>query len=196
MASSTVVAASTKSTTSERAKKKKSPVVEETKSESSESEEENEEEKEDLNDSSTSKPKKKKKKVEEEGPIFEDEQQELETYRSLNLPDGVLRVLRDARNADFRDFEFHKSYGNVSELGKYAGKKQHSVTCKSCHEARSPIYCRLCTFRGPMFPQIIAVHTDEYRHPGCADKHRGYMYLEKLGFDRVSTFYVAIAVAD
>ena len=41
--------------------------------------------------------------VEEEETIFETEQEELETYRSLNFPAGLLRVLRDARNADFQD---------------------------------------------------------------------------------------------
>ena len=63
-------------------------------------------------------------------------------------------------------------YGNVSELRKYAGKKQHSVTCKSCRSSRSPMYCRICTFRGPNFPDIIPVHTDVSRHPGCADQHQ------------------------
>ena len=69
-------------------------------------------------------------------------------------------------------FEFHKMYGNALELRKYADKKQHSVTCKSCRSSRSPMYCRICTFRGHNFPDIIPVHTDVSRHPGCADQYQ------------------------
>ena len=60
-------------------------------------------------------------------------------------------------------------YGNVSELRKYAGKKQLSVTCKSCRSSRSPMYSRMCTFRGYNFPDIIPVLS---RHPGCADQYQ------------------------
>ena len=74
--------------------------------------------------------------------------------------------------ANYSQLEFHKQYGNVAELRKYTGKKQHSIRCKSCRGgARSPMYCRICTFKGPNFPDIIAVHTDVSRHPGCVDKH-------------------------
>ena len=39
----------------------------------------------------------------EEGPVFENEQEELETFRSLKFSSGLLRLFRDARNADFQD---------------------------------------------------------------------------------------------
>ena len=65
---------------------KAAPAVEE------ESEEDNEED-EDTNDSSSLNSPITKKKVEDEGPIFENDLEELETYRSMELPDGVLRVL-------------------------------------------------------------------------------------------------------
>ena len=130
-----------------------------------------------------------KTKVEEEGPIYANDQEELETYRSMKLPDGVLRILRDARKKQILEMMYNyskliniiiyfyllflKMYDNVLELRKYAGKKQHSVTCKSCRSSRSPImYCRICTFRGHNFPDIIPVHTDVSRHPGCADQYQ------------------------
>ena len=44
----------------------------------------------------------------EEGPVFENEQEELKTFRSLKFPPGLLRVFRDARNADFQDVRIYK----------------------------------------------------------------------------------------
>ena len=71
-------------------------------------------------------------------------------------------------------FIFSTSFNrDISELmRKYAGVvKQHSLMCKRCGTSRSPIYCRMCTFFGPNFPDIIPVHTDVSKHPGCEEQH-------------------------
>ena len=77
--------------------------------------------------------------------------------------------------------------GRVSEILKYS-EGQSQLTCRSCYDkyTRSAYYCRICTFRGPLFPtEIIAVHMNTVTHPDCQKKHLeavefGYCYpIEK-----------------
>ena len=72
-------------------------------------------------------------------------------------------------------FIYHSEYGNVSELKKYSGEgKQHQLSCKSCADTKSRTsnYCRICTFKGPNFPDIIPVHTNLGTHSHCSARHQ------------------------
>jgi hypothetical protein len=80
-------------------------------------------------------------------------------------------------NIIFVQFVYHKQYGDITELKKYSvdgGNKAHHLSCKSCGDAnsRSAQYCRICTFKGPNFPDIIPIHTNAATHGDCLTKHK------------------------
>ena len=79
-------------------------------------------------------------------------------------------------NITFVQFVYHKQYGDITELKKYSvdgGNKAHHLSCNSCGDAnsRSAQYCRISTFKGPNFPNIIPIHTNAATHGDCLTKH-------------------------